>query len=184
MRNITLIVLLMLGVAGTLHAQNDDEIIGGSPDIVFTPRQTSLSESGDGNNCSSVFLEGVVFFGGSRTTSKVDAGAGFSLAYVPGHWGGYGTLTFPDRGLMGSFGLVLRPFANPRFMDWQLFAGPALFKGVGVEYGMRFSSTRKQNGGAFSWMSASFSYIYLPEWSFFTVGLSIDLFGFWGLFVI
>ena len=184
MKKIALILLLTLGVAATLHAQSDDEIIGGSPDIIFPPQQASLSEEGDYGNCCSFFCEGICFFGGSRLNDRFDIGAGISLAYVPKHVGGYGTLNFPDRGMMGSFGLVLRPFANPHFLDWQLFAGPAFFKGMGIECGMRFSGTRQANHGGFSWLSASFSYIYLPEWSFFTVGLSMDFVYLWGLFLI
>lgn len=181
MKTFKLIVLLMLGVAGTLHAQSDDEIILDGTDITYSPPQKSLSGEAP-RNCSSIFFEGVVFWGGSHFSEKVDAGFGISMAYVPRHWGAYGTLSFPDYGLMGSCGAVLRPFANPSFLDWQLFAGPAFYKGAGFEAGMRFSGTRQSNHGDFAWMSASFSYIYLPDWTFFNVGVSLDFIYLLGLF--
>lgn len=181
MKRSIILLLAALGAFMGLQAQSDDEIVGSSGDITLP--HMSLSAK-DNDMCSSFFLEGTLLLGSDIDGTTPAGGAGLSVAYLPQHFGAYGTANLMRDGIEGSIGLAWRPFTHSRIVDWQLFAGPAFYHGVGFEGGMRFSATKRHNRGEFSWMSASVSYVSLPRWQFVSIGLSIDFSYLWGLFVI
>lgn len=176
MRSLLLLIAFLMPFA-LMQAQSDDEIIYSTDDLRFSENLSHpLGGSASGlktayeSDCSRFFLEATAIM-----SFDANSGMGLHFAYLPKHFGGYGSLHFIDHSVMGTFGMALRPVIHTSFLDWQLFTGMAISNGVGFEAGMRFSASAEANNGAFSWLSASLSRIYLNDNIYYALGLSIDI---------
>lgn len=103
-------------------------------------------------------------------------GVGLQAAYVPGHFGAYGTFAVGSdryfRHTVLAAGAVLRPVARPRWLDFQVYGGLAGGYGVGFECGFRFAAVSNTR---FSWVSGSYGWIFTNKGTIVTLGVSIDL---------
>lgn len=118
------------------------------------------------SNYSSVFceLEGMVGFN--------DVAAGAILSYMSYRWGMYGSFLFGVNSNWGSFGVALRPYAQPSPLDFHLYAGTAFGMGLGYEFGFRFAYNGRLNNSGFAAVSGSLGCIRIDGITYVTIGIS------------
>lgn len=179
-----MLLLAAIATAVPLNAQEDDEIVIGSTDLQFG-NQVPLAGNKTLNQIRGISAQddfSHIFCEGTLCIGYDDIGIGLSLAYVPGHFGGYGSMQFMTYyNNIYSVGAVFRPVLSLTAFDWQVYAGMAISQNLGFEVGTRLSANGKANEGVFSWLSGSVSRLFVNNTDYYTIGVSVDIvaFVFW-----
>ena len=177
MKKAALLFLFAMTAFTVLRAQSDDVIVGGTGDLQY---EENVPLAGNryvnrmlgvqvGHRKHSCLFAEITVSGESRYD---DIGFGVHMAYVPGKWGGYGSMgLFDYNGFYTTFGAVLRPVDGLQLLDWQIYGGAAIGWRPGVEIGTRvaFGDTD------YSLCSFSFGRMFVDRTSYFTIGLNIDI---------
>lgn len=116
---------------------------------------------------NSLFFEMETMFGGR------DAALGMQLTWLPQRWGGYFEVSRGLRSYYFSAGPSLRLSDCGNIIDWHLYTGVVVGRGVGVEGGIRMAAPRNFTG--FCWTSFTMGGGYVDRQGFFTLGFSIAL---------
>ncbi|MDY5969365.1 MAG: hypothetical protein SPJ13_05080 [Bacteroidales bacterium] len=183
-----ILFLALLATGGLLQGQTldsnyrEDEVVSSRGNLTF------------GNNVAKqqdFYIHDATFDNSLRTSewfveTKVMlasiAGVEWQVAYVPRHFGLFGSLAIGGESSfhrnMLSAGVVLRPIAEPRWIDLQLYGGIAGGYGIGTELGIRLATV---SGTRFSWVSGSYGWIITNKAAILTLGLSIDMAALFGL---
>jgi hypothetical protein len=184
-------ILFLLPAA---QAQTPDEVIISSDelqydgDVAVSPSLRQLqTHPKRRTEYSSFFLEATMSLQENGT-----GGVGFNFAFTPYRIGGYTSWTAYNRHTTLTGGLVIRPLAGIVRTDWQLFGGAAYAMPIdrpfeqplGFEIGTRFGADADANGGKFAWWSLSLSRLYVNHTVYYTLGLSLNLAGLIGVWVV
>lgn len=114
------------------------------------------------------------FLEGSALMGTGDMALGATFGYLPQRWGAYGTVRMGVRNAYVSAGPMVRMSDCDNFLDWHFYAGVTVGRRVGGEIGFRMASPIGWE--RFCPSSVSMGAGIVDGYTFFTIGLSIDMF--------